>query len=277
MTIVSSICLWGWMVVAWLQVTLAPQREKPSNPVFENGDFKIVKFSDVWDPKSEYQPFSGLLVFWGRTESPKPADDVWKFSRPGNGTEIVWANSPKTEHLTAVYAGRPGYVVVPKSGEKLNMKMFDSRWPAPFAESLRDDIFTIATLVEASEHGVSPDKKQQDRAHAGLQDLLFKNTWVSSNNLAGVLPNPLVDVTARTLDQSGTVIQNCTVWYVPIAWEDDRQHWKRFDRFSSPTSQSIAVGQYKMWADHNGKEGERVSVNPGDDQKPAKAVDLGVP
>jgi hypothetical protein len=271
-------CLWVCIVGPAQQIEYARQWERPSHLLFENKDFWVVRLSEFSDPKLQNETFSGLLLLQSGGGKIDYDTHLWKLSGgQADADKYYWASSAKADRLTSIEAAGPGFLVVPKSGDKLNKKIFNANLPRPFKESVGDDISLIAALVESGNEGSSPSQLQQDRARAGLEDMLFKSRWISSGEQVNASSNPLVGVTARTLDHAGTVVQHCDVWYVPIAWEDDKQHWKRFDRFSSPTTQSIVVGQYKMWASHNGKDGNKVPVNPGDDEQPTKNVDLDVP
>lgn len=278
MTRTCAIFSFVWVLTTVLGGERPLQLEKASNLIFENKDFAVVPLDELRDPKLESRPFSGLLVFRGYSGANDSYAEVWKFSGAQRGSEYYyWADSARADRLTALSGKNHGFLVVSKSGKRLNRKLFASDLPNAFKESIGDDIQSIADLVAGSEYGKSPGQTEQDRARAGLEDLSFKSNWISSAGSGAVTPSPFVDVTARTVGQSGAVVQHCTVWYVPLAWEDDKHHWKRFDQFSSPTSQSIPVGQYKMWANHNGQDGTKSTVSPGDDQKPTKNIDLDVP
>ena len=255
-----------------------PQIDKSSNILFENKDFAIVPLNDLRKTNLENQSLSGLLVFRRDVGGFESTGDVWKFSGPPEDSKMYyWADSAKGMRLTTMTGGKYGSLVVAKSGERLNRKLFNTDWPRAFTEFVGGDLQSIAVLVDRSEQGIPPSEREQVQAHAGFEDLAFKSKWISSSGHGGFLLSPFVNVTARTVDQSGAVVQRCTVWYVPLAWEDDKQHWKRFDQFSSPTSQSIPVGQFKMWASRNGRNGAKTIVNPGDDLKPIKNIDLDAP
>jgi hypothetical protein len=267
-----------WILSTVLFGKQPAQVENASHIVFENEDFAVVPLGDLGDSRLENRSFSGLLVFRGSSGPIESTTEVWKFTGPQRGSEsYYWADSAKADRLTAFSGRSHGFLVVSKSGERLDRKLFAADLPNVFKESVGYDIQSIADLVAESEHGMPPGETEQDRARAALQDLSFKSNWISSSGTSAVTPSPLVDVTARTVGRSGAVVQHCTVWFVPLAWEDDKHHWKRFDQFSSPTSQSIPVGQYKMWANHNGQDGTKSTVNPGDDHKPTKSIDLDVP
>jgi hypothetical protein len=278
MTRTCAVFTFVWMVTTVLAGERPPQVEKASHSIFENKDFAVVPLGDLRDPQLETRSFSGLLVFRGYSGAIDSTAEVWKFSGPHRGSEnYFWADSAKAGRLTAMSGGNHGFLVVSKSGERLNRKLFAADLPDAFKEFVGYDIQSIADLVAGSEYGKPPGQAEQDRARAGLEDLSFKSNWISSRGPGAVTQSPLIDVTARTVGRSGAVVQHCTVWYVPLAWEDDKHRWKRFDQFSSPTSQSIPVGQYKMWANHNGQDGTKSAVNPGDDRKPTKNIDLDVP
>ena len=255
-----------------------PQSRQPQSVLFENNDFAIFPLSGLSDPNLEDKSFSGLLVLQGNDGGSEPPGGVWKLSGGQDDSEsYYWANSTKGFRLTAMNRNKQGFFVVSKAGDPLNKKLFNADLPRQFAESVDDDVLSIAELVDRGGRGKSPSPRELERARAGRRDLQFKSQWFSSSEQGAVSTNPFVSVVARTVGRSGAIVQNCLVWYVPIAWEDDKQHWKRFDRFSSPTTQSIPVGQYKIWANHNGQDGTKTTVNPGDDLKPTKTIDLDVP
>jgi hypothetical protein len=52
-------------------------------------------------------------------------------------------------------------------------------------------------------------------------------------------------------------VEGCTVWFVPVAWEDTSSRYQRFDRKSSPTTRRLMPGYYKFWAEVGGAVGKR--------------------
>lgn len=278
MTRLCASCMLVLAMAAVLNGGGPQQAAKSPRILFENKDFVVVRLSDLSDPKLENEVFSGLLITRAYGGGTEPTGDVWKFSGASESSDgYYWADSARAGHLSSVSAGNYGLLVMPKSGRRLSKKIFNANLPDSLKESVSDDIQLIADLVGDSEQGKTPKPTVQNRARAGLQDLVFISDWISSSEPGTGSPSPFVNVTARTLDQSGNVVQHCWVWYAPVAWEDDKRHWKRFGDQSSPTSQAMVVGEYKMWANHNGKDGARVPVSPGDDQKPTKSIDLEVP
>lgn len=257
----------------------SPRAQQSPRVLFENTDFAIVPLADFRDPKLEGESFSGLLVLRGSARRIAPSEGVWQPSGAQPDFEsYYWTDSARGDRLATMNRGNSGFLVVPKSGGRIDRKLFSPDLPGVFSESVGDDIKSIAGLVDKNEPGKSISQKDQDQARAGLGDLMLKNSWVSSSGQGGTTPSPFVSVKANTIDHSGAVVQHCEVWYVPLAWEDDKQHWKRFDRFSSPSTQLIPVGLYRMWAkNHNGQDGTKTTVSPGDDLMPTKAIDLDVP
>lgn len=268
-TIVTSV----WIVTAVAGGTANQIGQTTTAIVFENKDFAVVPVASLRNPQLADRSLSGLLVFRGHSGVIGSSAEIWKFSGPQSTSDsFYWADSARGDRLNQLSGDSRGFLVVPKSGARLNRKVFSADWPDAFKQSVGDDIQSIAGLVVEDEYVKRPSQTEEDRARAGFEDLSLKSHWVASTE-----ENPLIEVTARTIGSSGAIVQRCSVWYVPVAWADDKSHWRRFDQFSSPTSQSIPVGQYNMWANYNGKNGRKSIVSPGDDLKPKKTIDLDAP
>jgi hypothetical protein len=98
------------------------------------------------------------------------------------------------------------------------------------------------------------------------------NTMPDDSSTSGVL------VVVTTKDRCGNEVQNHGVWYVAKALDGIEERYERFDQLSSPTKKVIPVGYYLMWTQAPDKTvGDKTPVNPGDDQKREKHVDLFVP
>jgi len=67
------------------------------------------------------------------------------------------------------------------------------------------------------------------------------------------------------------------VSYVLDGWEGDRYHTYTFDNESSPTTQPIAPGRYKMWASRGNKSGPTKAVMVGDTPSLTKELQLEIP
>lgn len=268
-----------WMIAGAFAADSPAQIEQTKRQIlFENQDFAVIPLSRLRGQRFEDRLFSGLIVSRGHSEASTLPREVWEVSSPRLGSErYYWAESARRNQLTAVGPSESGFLIVPKTTKPLSRKIFASDLPDVFRQSVGLDIQSIASLVAESESGKRPGQIQQDRARAGLEDLSFKSDWFSSNGANSARLSPLVDVVARTLGRTGVVVQHCTVWYVALAWADDKSHWMRFNQFSSPTSQSIPVGLYEMWANHDGRDGTKSKVGVGDDLEPRKHVDLDAP
>ncbi|MDA2937385.1 hypothetical protein MYX75_03870 [Acidobacteria bacterium AH-259-A15] len=85
-----------------------------------------------------------------------------------------------------------------------------------------------------------------------------------------------VNVKVHTLDDQGQGVHNCKVWYVPYLKDDD-QHKIKFDRLSTPTTDFIPPGKWKIWSERGGKEGVKTPFLCGDDGRDNREIDIPAP
>lgn len=255
----------------------SPQRQQQKVKfLFENEDFAVLQLYSLAQSDLDRKSLSGLVIL--KPEIGDPASfnygkEVWAINGEKGGTQgYLWANSAHVEKLR-VLERNPGYMVIQKSGPPINQKMFSGHLAEGFREAVEDDLDQISVLAERSAKGKSPKPEEQARAKVAFADLTTKSGWFSQSGPGDQPPDPMVDVNAHTKER-GIEFGSCLVWYVPVAWENDRRHWKRFDKESSPTLQRLYVGNYMMWSQCRGGEGPKTLVSPGDDFKPEKDVDL---
>ena len=67
------------------------------------------------------------------------------------------------------------------------------------------------------------------------------------------------EVSVKTVQQE-VEVKGCSVWCVPVAWEDTPERYIRFERQSSPTSKGLQPGYYLFWAEYNGTQGKRTPL-----------------
>ena len=140
----AILCLLVCLVVPAQQIEYARQWERPSHLLFENKDFWVVRLSEFRDPKLQDETFSGLLLLQGGDGKIDYGTALWKLSGGRADTDkYYWASSAKADRLTYIETAGPGFLVVPKSGDKLNRKIFNANLPRPFKESVGDDISLI--------------------------------------------------------------------------------------------------------------------------------------
>jgi len=78
------------------------------------------------DPQLQNETFSGLLLLQSGGGKIDYAD-FWKLSGgQADANKYYWARSAKADRLTSIEAAGPGFLVVPKSGDKLNKKIFNA-------------------------------------------------------------------------------------------------------------------------------------------------------
>jgi hypothetical protein len=119
----------------------------------------------------------------------------------------------------------------------------------------------------------SPPERSRRKDRGGQSGLSLR----AANTLEDDSPTSGVLVVVTTKDR-GNEVQNYDVWYVAKALDGIEERYERFDQLSSPTKKVIPVGYYLMWTQAPDKRvGDKTPVNPGDDQKREKHVDLSVP
>lgn len=85
-----------------------------------------------------------------------------------------------------------------------------------------------------------------------------------------------VEVTVNTISQQGREVHHCIVWYVPF-FKDDDLHRRRFDKFSTPTTDNVPAGNWKIWTEKSGKTGPKTPFYCGDDGHDKREIDILAP
>ena len=102
------------------------------------------------------------------------------------------------------------------------------------------------------------------------QDVAIKAAYVQANK------KDTVEVKVNTLDKSGQNIPNCTVWYKPYLSNNDGDR-RKFDKFSTPTTELIPPGRWQIWSEKDRKAGRVDPLDIGDDQRAKREVDIEAP
>jgi hypothetical protein len=110
-----------------------------------------------------------------------------------------------------------------------------------------------------------------ETCRAADKDLESKATHAKDNPSE---PYGTVRVPVRTLRDEKEV-SGYEVWYVTVAWESETNSFHRYKKFSSPTTENLNPGYYKMWSAKNGQSGTRVPVTVEEGR--ADPIDLTVP
>ncbi len=153
-------------------------------------------------------------------------------------------------------------------------------WAEPFKSSVREDLDTIRAFIEPLSVGDALASGSLERAVLAKQDLDLKLLWSAreyrnrgvfgqdaqvfaySTRLAAVTPaNGMINVTVNTKDAANTAVSGCVVWYVTRINHANPGFYKSFSRFSTPTSESLAVGNYEMWTEKGGTTGPRRPIS----------------
>lgn len=131
---------------------------------------------------------------------------------------------------------------------------------------------------EALKRVSRPDSKAADKLRVSrsvAKDLEVKRIIAQKNPMVAF---GRVKVTVRTLD--GTSERSgLQVWYVPVAWDGDSDHYKRFDNISSPTAQDLVAGAYQIWSvdPEKDKLGPKQPISVGETGMEEQKVDIPAP
>jgi hypothetical protein len=197
------------------------------------------------------------------------------------------------------------------------MHLLKGNWPELFKASVRTDLNAIGSLARSLATHSEPLPADILRASRAKQDLEFKLSWFGAasrrarrpgvsgqlNAVRGGAPSsggagggsgggrgrwfggggepdfdPMVDVTVNTKDAQGTTPrQGYVIWYNSFGNEDDLSSAEQFSEVSTPTTESIPVGKYTMWAEKEAQRSNKRIINVGRPYKTSQVVDLLVP
>lgn len=118
-----------------------------------------------------------------------------------------------------------------------------------------------------------PKEKKISICKAVARDLVTKVEYANTSQ-----SNPFgnIQLTVRTVD--GWIETNgCEVWYVPEAWMGTKEKYERFSTLSSPVSELLPPGYYRMWSSRDGHDGRRKPVTVRGADTHIQKVDLPAP
>ena len=154
--------------------------------------------------------------------------------------------------------------------------LLQDEWDNRFKESVRDDLEVIHGFVEPLRSGHTPSPEFRERATLAKEDLDLKLLWSAREynslglftsghrfiTLAAATPaTGLINVTVHTKDTANAAMSGCLVWYVSLIKRSKPGFYRSFSKFSTPTSEQMAVGNYDMWTEKSGKQGPRRVVS----------------
>lgn len=195
----------------------------------------------------------------------------------GIGTELY--NPEKTAAEILRVALKPSELLVNELPEGLfgvgYATLLEADWAEPFKKSVRDDLAVIGALVEPIRRGQRAiDPSIMERAILAKQDLDAKLMWsagtlrrhdnltlaYANTILATAATNGMISVSAKTMDANQNDVHGCEVKYVAVIHKNNKAFYKSFAQFSTPTSESLSVGNYQMWAEKAGQSGQRRTI-----------------
>jgi len=169
--------------------------------------------------------------------------------------------------------------------------LLQADWVQPFKESVRADLDIIGAFIDPLRHGQRGAALSLiDRAVLAKEDLDLKLMWSAgqyrrhgvftlgnpATMLAVAASTGIITVTVNTVDTAQNAVNGCEVKYVTYINKDNNAFYYSFARFSTPTSESLPVGNFNMWAEKGGNTGikKKVSINS---TSSTQSVDLYAP
>jgi len=89
-------------------------------------------------------------------------------------------------------------------------------------------------------------------------------------------PASLIKVTVRA-KRAGLEVKDYEVWYVAKGWANVAAAAQRFDNLSSPSTKSLAPGNYFLWLRKGEEKTERQPFRFGGDSQYSRDIDMVVP
>ena len=139
-----------------------------------------------------------------------------------------------------------------------------------FLNTLEYDAEAFRRFIQFASIGRIPLSISSAVLDASL-DLEFKSRLIQTSH------TDRVTVTVNTINKQGEEIYNCIVWYAPFLLKDDERYKIRFDRFSTPTTDSIPAGKWAIWTEKDGKFGRKDPFHCGDDGQSEREIDIFSP
>ncbi len=196
------------------------------------------------------------------------------FKRQAIAGTTIWRDSVVQANENSTDAPIEAVVVELSRKPAVSPDIFRTGWPTEFSKSVHYDQEAFIAFARRVKDGQRISGQDATRATNAIEDLELKSAWVKQPGIS----SPMVTGTVNTVDEThGKGVPGCEVWYVPYAWQDDPSRNERFDKLSTPTTKLLPVGRFLMWTRKSAKEGERKPVNPGDDHKTKKEVDIPAP
>jgi hypothetical protein len=195
------------------------------------------------------------------------------------GLNLLWNTGPESEIFNPDESSSPFVRVALKPSSQVQAELpqgamglasaalVQEDWDERFKKSVLEDLDVIHAFVEPLHSGQNPGIEIQERAILAKQDLDVKLLWSAreykrfgnfnlgyrSTVLAAVtLATGMINVTVNTMDSTNTAVSGCVVWYVTRINHTKPASYKSFSKFSTPTSEHLAVGNYDMWTEKGG-------------------------
>lgn len=171
-----------------------------------------------------------------------------------------------------------------------SVALLKGEWDEKFRASVLEDLNAIGEFAQPLWKGQTPSGDVAARAALAKQDLDLKLQWSAGEyarrSIFSAGPSTpraasstgLITLTVNTRDPADPKkdVQGCTVWYVERINAANSVYYQSFSNYSSPTSESLAVGYYEIWAAKSGANGPRRTISVRS-VSPTQSADVTAP
>lgn len=239
-----------------------------------------------------------------------PGQPLWN---EGRFTEFV---NPSDQPLDVICVQMNTHTLDPSIADSMAMTTADflhGEWSDEFKTSVRLDLDAIGQIGAALAAGASPSPQELQQARWAKEDIEFKLIWLANeppvHSPFGFLPDALassifdlvgtrfalpmnitlpsakkspstgmISVKVNTQNSAGGREDYWRVYANPHALGSGKTAFTTtFSQLSSPTTESLAVGMYWMWADKTPSVNAAIAVTVGRSSVSPQKVDLIVP
>jgi hypothetical protein len=227
-----------------------------------------------------YYPVSATLSYraFGRNEpygSPQRLSEARVLWNTGSQIEIV---NPEESGVPFLFVSlKPSLALRDEVPEEflgiVSAALLQDDWAPAFKDGVREDLEAISAFGSTLRNGAEPSPEVMQVADLAKEDLDVKLLWsarefrrhgvFTAANLGAALAattpaSGLINVTANTKDKiTNAPVSGCAVWYVKRIKHNNPAAYQRFSSFSTPTSESLAVGNYDSWTEKGGLQGPK--------------------
>jgi hypothetical protein len=216
-----------------------------------------------------------LLCSESRTQSVTRSTDAFPdvLQTLDDSVKAIQTNQPLDSELKRVCSR-----IVDRSNDLLDFYVKSNRpsIPADYTASLTPYVETIRRFAAESKH-IEGRKAIDPELRAALMDL-DDELRIKVRYAKAMRGSYFSDITVvvNTL-RSGNGISGYEIWYVPKAWKDSEDHYRRFDSLSTPSAKGLSPGNYFFWAKKSTTRSEPTIFSIGHDGFSKRQIEIEVP